>query len=454
MKHILCLFDYGPNTMTGYATVSRNIVAELKNHFGPQLQLTICAINYYGEPYTEYDGTVQVFSAKNEQLKMPILPGSELDHKKMGVDFGLLFFMDRLKNLKVDGIYYIGDLGVIAPIVPILKLIRQAKIDIKEKPFTSVIYFPVDGKMHRRTVNKEYDASKIKNIHQKHQKHFTGPTVYQVDALEFFDYIVTYTEYGKKEVLSHRPDFKNRLMVIYHGTNTADFYRMEDADIEKFRKKYFGWNAGKYIIGCINRNQPRKDIPAMIFAFMHLKKIWPAALPQPFLYFHMSPTDPKGWNLRDLLSLTDLEEGKDYMFPVGGDANYQVDVDTLRSIYNAIDVSVSTARGGGWELPITEAMACKTPCIIPDHTSLAEIGMEGHNAIMLTELLPVADISDNTIRYMCHFEEVAEQIVYVASNRDLVEHREIPWAYKWVTGLTWQNVCIEWINIFETAFFD
>ena len=47
--------DY--NARTGFGTVSYNIKKELKRHFGDDLKLDICAINYFGEPYEEEDGT-------------------------------------------------------------------------------------------------------------------------------------------------------------------------------------------------------------------------------------------------------------------------------------------------------------------------------------------------------------------------------------------------------------
>lgn len=451
MKHVLCLFDYGTGVNTGYSTVSKNLVDRVKRHFGENLRLSICATNYLGPEYIEYDGTVKVFSGKLSQNMKDV--SAEF---KGGDDYGRLHFMDLLLNNHFDGIFYIGNLGVIAPAVPMLQAIRQIKIDKRVKPFTSVIYFPIEGPLQSRVKNMLYDASQINVVPKQHRKFFNKDYTSPADCLDFFDIVVTYTNYGKSELLKLRPSMEDRINVVYHGTNTQEFYPLDKYVIQKFRDRYFGWNSTKFIIGCINKNQSRKDIPATIFAFIEAKNNWDKTLPPPFLYLHTNPDQPNGLKLRQILASTGLEENKDYMFPKGSDASGYVDIVTLNKIYNSIDLSVSTARGGGWELPVTECMACKTACIIPDHTSLGEIGADGR-AMLLTEFLPVVDSEDSLIRKMCHPDEVAEKIIEVAKGlknpspgkiTEMIDN-----AFEWATRYTWKYVSEDWIGIFEAAYF-
>lgn len=49
---------------------------------------------------------------------------------------------------------------------------------------------------------------------------------------------------------------------------------------------------------------------------------------------------------------------------------------SLVGFYNLADLLLTTTKGEGWGLSITEALACGTPVAMPDHTSCAEIG--GH----------------------------------------------------------------------------
>jgi glycosyltransferase involved in cell wall biosynthesis len=455
MKKVLCLFDYGTTTMTGYATVSRNIVAELKKHFGDKLHLDICAINYFGEDYKEYEDTVSVRSVSMSRYLMPPgMDGLYTDSKKD--PFGRVQFIEKLRDNEYDAIFILQDLGVIAGIVPLLRQCKEVKKAKGHKGFKSVLYFPVDGVLHPRVKNKEWSAESLRQLPKEQQQFYKDKEyIKQLDELDFFDHIITFTNYGVTQCLKHRPSLKGKLMVIHHGINTNEFYPLEEKEKDKFIKQYFGENSGKFIIGCINRNQPRKDIPTSIFGFIEAKKNWPKRVPPPFLYMHMDPEDPKGWRLRDLLSLTDLVENKDYMFSKG-DINGQVDVQTLNCIYNSIDVYLSTARGGGWELSFHENMATKTLCIVPNHTSLGELAGNGDRALILRELLPISDIVDSTIRSMCHYEEVAELLIeaseYVRSSKteNSLHASIVKTAYDWATQLTWKNVCKDWIKIFET----
>ena len=432
MKKVLCLFDYGKECFTGYATVSRNIIKELKKKFGDDLKMDICALNYFGEPYEEYNGTIRVASAKL------------VDNKHD--DFGRLFFIECLRDNEYDAIFIIGDLGSIAPIIPLIKMTEVIKRRLGHKTFKKIIYFPVDGYIHEKVKNLEYDKEKEKNL-PEWQRDFFNEHIRQLDELTYFDTIVTYTEYAKKEICKIKPSLRHRIKVLYHGINTKDFFPIDPKEREKFRKAYFGENnCQKFIISIINRNQPRKDIPTAIYSFIQARKIWDKDnLPKPFLYLHMDKYDPNGWNLELVMQQTGLVENKDYQFSIG-----QTDVEILNLIYNASDLYVSTARGGGWELSVTEAMASKVPVICPNHTSMGEIGADGR-AFLLEEFLPIVDVTDNTFRSMCHYEEVAENIVSATEKIVAKADEFLPTekAYKWVTKYTWENVCKEWIKIFE-----
>lgn len=458
MKRILCLFDYGRKTATGYSTVSKNIVSELKKHFGDRLHLDIIGINNFEEQYWEYDDTVMVLSALKHQ-PVPVIEGqpSELEQ---GDPYGRILFLHMVQNKDYDGLFIIQDLGNIAAMIPALRY--RLEIGINSPSIKSILYFPVDGILKTRVKNESWDPENMNSIAKEHRHFFDGKEyIQQLDELDFFTAIVTYTEYGFNEIVRHRPSLKERVCICNHGINTKEFYPLPADQKVSFRKKYFGDNSKKFIVGCINRNDHRKDIPTAILGFIEATKTWPEGLPKPFLYLHCDPEDQNehSHRLYKVLAQTNLLEGRDYMFP----KEKFCDTETMNKIVNSIDVYVSTSRGEGWGLNATEAMACKVPVIMPDNTAMSEICGQGERAFMLEEGLPIVATNDNTIRYMCHYEEVAEKIIQVAQLQKMENETgkqdlrsiAIENAYDWITDRTWQKQCEEfWNPLFEMVFFN
>ena len=415
---VLCLFDY--KAFTGFSTVSTNIKKELKKHYGSDLHLDIVGINYFGEPFEESDGTYVIPAVKSAPKKD---------------DFGRFGFLKILNDSnEYDGIFIIQDLGVIAPIIPILKGIKDEKRQNNKKVFKSIFYFPIDCKMIDKLV----------------------------ENLDFFDCLVTYTEYGRNEILRIRPDMKGKVKVVPHGNNFKDFYPIPKDDIKEFRAEYFGKNADKFIITSVNRNQPRKDIPTTIFAFQKLKELWAESeiKTKPLLYLHMNPKDPLGWDIRAIFLQTDLVENVDYKLLDIETANRGASVEILNKIYNASDLFVNTTMGEGWGLTLTEAMSVKIPIVCPMNTSFVEMTNNGNNVYPLSESIPSCSKFDNVIRPQCHYEEVAETMLYVAEGlngqhgdnffKDL--DKKLQDSYKYVQSLSWTEICKRWIDYFKETY--
>jgi glycosyltransferase involved in cell wall biosynthesis len=420
-KQILCLFDY--QASTGFATVSKNIVSQLRETFGDNIYLTIIAINYFGDMYEE--DNMMVVSAKKSSTYIDPKTGDTDDFGRHG--FALL-----LQEGDYDGIFICQDLGVVLPWVPVLKGIKDKRRELNKKSFKSIFYFPVDGR---------YPSIILKNI-------------------EFFDLIVTYTEFGRKEIVRLKPELKSRIRVIPHGNNSKDFYPLTLEEDLAFRKEYFGENWNKFIINATNRNQPRKDIPATIFGFIEAKEQWPDDLPRPFLYLHMNPDDPKGWKIRGIMLQTDLKEDIDYQLIPRGSEGQGVPVEQLNRIYNACDMYISTCTSEGWGLTISEAMACRLPTVVPAHTSCKELAGDGLRAVLLQTLFNYCGIEDNLIRQAVDYYEVADAMILMAKAKygklPTPEQMEIgakvERAYQFIRSLEWKNVTERWIEYFEDIF--
>lgn len=394
---MLALFDY--HSFTGFTTVSKNLVKNWQKMFGDAMKLDIVAINYFGADFSESEN-IRVISAKQNDVKKD--------------DFGRYVFLSSLTKVDYDVVFILQDLGVIVPAIPFMKKILEEKKKNNQKQFKSIFYFPVD---------------------------FTLTPNLTV-GLEFFDFLATYTEFGRENVLRLRPDLKGKVRVVPHGNNMDNFFPLPKDEVLTFRKEYFGEeNAKKFIVGSVNRNQPRKDIPNTIFGFL---EYWDNFKTNSLLYLHMNPKDPLGWDLKTILNQTPLKEGIDYIFPPEEDFNKGADVHKLNKIYNSMDVFISTATGGGWELTVTEAMSVKKPVLIPKHTSFQHLGGEkGERAYFLETLYPVVALVDNIIRFQTDMYEIADKLNEIERQlhyQDEILTTKTENAYKFVSSLDWKDI--------------
>jgi D-inositol-3-phosphate glycosyltransferase len=402
---ILCMFDYQANT--GFATVSQNIIRELEEAFGDRLYMDIIAVNYFGDPIVTT--RKKVYSAVNTDGKHDA--------------FGRNQFLAMLATFDYDGVFIINDLGVVSPIIEIMEHIKAEKKKKKKKAFKSIFYFPIDA---------------------PHLQH-------EFSKLHFFDLLVPYTEFARKQILQHRPELASKMKVILHGVNHKDFGVMSPIDKKEFRDAYFGDNANRFIIGNVNRNQPRKGIPETIFGFDEYRQ---RHNPDALLYLHMHPKDELGYNIRLICDQLGLEENKHYMFPAQELIDEQPEPGFLSCIYNALDVYLTTTTGEGFGLTILEAMQCGCPVIAPYNSSIMEISgydIDKNRIHLLFEQFPMAQHFDNIIRYQCDPLEVAEKINEVR-NMDWRKDRTIENALEYSQSLNWKIVCQRWVEEFKKLF--
>jgi len=410
------LVDYVART--GFATVSTNIVRELKKSYGSELKLDIVAINYFGQPYQEDENTF-------------VISGKLNDPKED--DFGRYFFLKLLKEDDYDGVFICQDLGVIVPVIEVMDFIKKEKKEQNRKSFKSIFYFPIDC-----IIIEELTRS-----------------------LEFFDVLVTYTEFARNQVRRFRPELS--VKVIPHGNNPKDFYPLPDEERLAFRKEYFEDNAEKYIITSVNRNQPRKDLVTTILGFEEIKKRIKYYRQQNrkstlhdydirddlFLYLHCHASDPKGDDLRIVMKQTSLKEDVDYKLLPKRFEESGADVPTVNKIYNASDVVISTSLGEGWGLIFSEAVACKVPIIAPYNTSYIEMsGRYGERAYMIDSEYPCC--VSNIIRTQCDIYDVADKIWEAVKEKGSEnQKKKIDAAYEWSQSLDWKIVCKQWIENFK-----
>jgi len=401
-KRILWLSDWANS---GFGVVAKNLVHQIMQQTD-DIEILILGINFYDkDPLIMYGGRVTVMDCRRTS------DGSSFD------EFGRYVMIDMLMNYPepFDMLFMLHDVGTI--VLPLLSLIacRKKKMELNQKNFKTMCYVPID----------------CGHIPAQYFENFG-----------FFDRIVTMNEFSKKVITKTNKSLFKKTSVVPHGVNSDDFFPMPAEEIAAFRKEYFGAeNADKIIFSNINRNQPRKDLPTTIFGFIEARKQNTTGK-EFFLYLHCAEKDGMGNDLPAIFMQTDLKLGVDYKiaddsFWIG---QYGAPTETLNKIYNATDICVTTTLGEGWGLTVTEAMATKTPTIVPLNTSLIEISGNGSRCHVLENMYPVVN-SDNAIRCMTDYQELADVMNEAAlqriagSDADMIDR-----AYKYVRTLTWKSI--------------
>lgn len=152
----------------------------------------------------------------------------------------------------------------------------------------------------------------------------------------------------------------------------VDTERFQPGDQAEARAK-LDLPADKFIVGMVGANHyfpSRKCIPQVMAAFARFRDQYQQAA----LYLHMVDDESKeGVDLRKIAQSLGLEIGEDVL--ISDQLDYQLGFPTeaMIDLYRSFDVLVSTSVGEGFGIPMVEAMACGTPVIATDGTSMREI---------------------------------------------------------------------------------
>jgi D-inositol-3-phosphate glycosyltransferase len=174
---------------------------------------------------------------------------------------------------------------------------------------------------------------------------------------------IFYTQFGLDT--ARMAGYTGSATVVPHGVDTK-FYRPID---KREAREVTGHAMDSFVVGNINRNQPRKRLDLSIMAFAR----WVQQYDLPsnvFLHLHCGLLDC-GWDLQQLASFFNVSDRVWWTCKEMHD-NIGISEEALPFIYNSFDVQISTSFGEGWGLTTMEGMACGVPQIVPDWAALAE----------------------------------------------------------------------------------
>lgn len=175
--------------------------------------------------------------------------------------------------------------------------------------------------------------------------------------LEGIAHAIFWTQFGLKE--ARKGGYTGPGSVVPLGVDLEAYTPLDRMETRK--KHGLEILEDAFVVGNVNRNQPRKrwDLMVRYFAgWIHDRKIRDA-----YLFLHTAPTGDTGI---DVVRLTKYYDVMDRVILVEPPVFYGVSEEDMLDTYNIFDLYASTTQGEGMGLPAMEAMACNIPCLLPD----------------------------------------------------------------------------------------
>jgi glycosyltransferase involved in cell wall biosynthesis len=187
-----------------------------------------------------------------------------------------------------------------------------------------------------------------------------------MDGLKQAECIITISEFSKDEIVKYLDYPKNMIKIVYPAVDHSNYHPANDKGI--LRK--LDISDDQKVVLYVGSEVPRQNVPALIKAFALLKKKIPGVK-------LIKIGDPQSYGARQniLQLINDLELRDDIIF-----AGYVPEED-MPKWYSAADILVYPCDYAGFGLPPLEAMACGTPVITSNTTSLPEV--VGNAGIMI-----------------------------------------------------------------------
>ena len=425
LRRVLVLAD-SPTVPTGFGVVIKNLMWQLQAT--GKYWIDIIGINFYGDFYETKDYPYRIFPAVNKN--------SQDLYGRPRLELALAGYDNSLKG-PWDILFTLNDHFILETVAPKILNYQQQFKDKghPEQHFKWIGYCPVDSSLRENWVTQ---------------------------AVVKPDYPVTYTNYARDETLKFddkEGSLAKRLKVIYHGVNTKEFYPISTEEKKTFRQLYFGGTVREstFVVTNVSRNQPRKDLARTmkIFAEFHKRH------PDSFLYLHSKIQDAGG-SLEEMARNFGLEHNKDWTTPAAFDENIGFPTEILNKIYNISDVTLTTSLGEGWGFMLTESMATNTLTMGPSHTAIKEIlngediteasrGIPVKCATTSSEWISLGFIDNERIRPLTNVADGVEKLTWVYDHPE--EAKQISQrGYEWALAHTWEIVCKDWIDLFDTAY--
>lgn len=245
------------------------------------------------------------------------------------------------------------------------------------------------------------------------------------------DHAICYSEFGRSVLKEFMPF--SAIDMIHLGVDPEVYRPLNNR--EELKKKYN--MEGKFVVGCIARNQVRKRLDKLIEGFSKFAMKCPSA----FLYIKTETESDHGYKIPDLLDYygvrdkTIIDEHKEY----GGYSE-----EKIVELNNIFDVYVQTAGAEGFGFPILEAMSCGVPVIAPEYSAVTEL-VQGRGILLQPRHFRIVD-GASVEQVSIDTDELAERLNELYQDKKQHEKFSIN-GREFASGMSWDKFGTRWTEI-------
>jgi len=232
------------------------------------------------------------------------------------------------------------------------------------------------------------------------------------------DIIISVSESVKKDLLDLYEISANKIVVIHEGTDEYFKKLYNKEDINRIKKKYK--ISGDYLLS-VSAINPRKNIIRILHAYKILldKKI----------DIKLVLVGKKAWLYQNIeKELVKLHLSNKVIF------TGHISKEELRILYNGASVFLYPSLYEGFGLPLLEAMACGTPVITSNISSMPEV--VGPAGVLVNPL-------------KC--EEIAEGIIKLITDKGL-RYKKICLGFERVKKFSWKETAKKTLSVYEKLY--
>ncbi len=203
--------------------------------------------------------------------------------------------------------------------------------------------------------------------------------------LRFVHQPVAMAKFGQEQV---KKMYGIDTLYIPHAVDIQNYYPLNEKEKLELRRK---WNLeGKFVVGCVARNQGRKMMDKVIKSFA----LFAPKCPEAMLLLHTDPADnaqvfPIGYliqryGIQNRVLFTGMRFFNGFTYK------------QMNEVYNLMDVFLLTTSGEGFGIPLIEAQACSVPVLCTNYTTTYELVIEPKSGLGIN-LVEVEEIENPTV---------------------------------------------------------